>query len=107
MEPWSGERARKLRLTTGIGQYQWGRLLGVSRPTVARWEAGGTPPQRLRLWLQLLNRAVPCAQAQGWSLARTLGDKHNHGPEPWYQVMQLVYERGTETQPSTMTTGEM
>ena len=107
MEPWSGECARKLRLTIGVGQYQWGRLLGVSRPTVARWEAGGTPPHRVWLWLELLNRAVPCAQAQGRNLARTLGDKYNHGPLPWYRVMRLVYERGTEVQSSTTTTGEM
>lgn len=47
--------ARRLRLTTGITQRQLAEAIGVSTPTICRWERGQRPRgEFVRLYLQAL-----------------------------------------------------
>ena len=41
-----GERIRERRLELGLSQAQLGRLFGVGRATIYRWESGKAPPPR-------------------------------------------------------------
>jgi len=43
-----GSTLRQIRLRLGWSQDEIGRLIGVSKRTITRWESGGTPPPQRR-----------------------------------------------------------
>ena len=43
-----GATLRQIRLRIGWSQEDMGRLIGISKRTIIRWESGGTPPPQRR-----------------------------------------------------------
>jgi len=58
-----------LRIRAGLDQAQMARHLGVTQPTISRWEHGGTRPDArfLQGWLKVCTGSVSAEQLQAFS----------------------------------------
>ncbi len=87
---WSGEEARELRVRSGYSQASLSWLLGVHRATLARWEAGGPVPRRVKPWLDALADAVEQAERRGWSLPEYAED--SGVAFAWHRLLSLAWD---------------
>lgn len=61
-----GDRLRKARMAAGLDQAHMAAAVAVSRPTVSKWERGGSEPTgtQLKMW----------AKATGTTVAHLVGE---------------------------------
>lgn len=88
---WTGDRLRKLREDLELTQPEMARLLGASRPTIARAEGGAEVPWRMYPWLDELERWAELRESSGPPRWLSQGV-----PWAWYTILRHLAEAREE-----------